>query len=461
MRVWAVNAMNSAPSGRSADACDRDCRRRSSGMLRYSSTMLLPSGVWSAIEASAASRPSVAGRVIAHRHELGRLAVADRDRAGLVQQQRVDVAGHFDRLAALGDDVGPQGPVHAGDADGRQQGADRRGNQADQQGHQRRDVGSQALAPCSLSAEIVLHVQLGIPGHRPEGDGDDQEDQREGGQHQRQGDLVGRALADGPFDQGDHAIQERLAGAGRDLDDDAVGQDARAAGHAGAVAAGLADDRGRLAGDRRFVDRGHAFDDLAVAGNDLAGLDDHPVAGLQVGGDGLLDRRRRRAGDRPASPGASCAGHRPGPCRGPRPGPWRNWRTGPSGTARRRGPAGSSTVAWPPVAQMAWIVNRMLSTVPTSTTNITGFFHWMSGRSMTNDCFRAAFSRSGANRPWRRLTAGACASRASGSALECFGHRFHDESSSESPAVLLAQRSSVPVDCLRSNQFADSGWLET
>src|SRR5208283_1601676 len=27
--------------------------------------------------------------------------------------------------------------------------------------------------------------------------------------------------------------------------------------------------------------------------------------------------------------------------------------------------------------------------VPTSTTNITGFFHWMSGRSITNDPFKA------------------------------------------------------------------------
>ncbi len=64
-----------------------------------------------------------------------------------------------------------------------------------------------------------------------------------------------------------------FAGAGGDADDDAVGQDARAAGDAGAVAAGLADDRGRLAGDGRLVDRGDAFDDLAVAGDDLAGLD--------------------------------------------------------------------------------------------------------------------------------------------------------------------------------------------
>ena len=46
-----------------------------------------------------------------------------------------------------------------------------------------------------------------------------------------------------------------------------VGKDPRAAGHAGAVAAGLADHGRRFAGDGRFVDRGHAFDDLAVAGN--------------------------------------------------------------------------------------------------------------------------------------------------------------------------------------------------
>ena len=45
-----------------------------------------------------------------------------------------------------------------------------------------------------------------------------------------------------------------------------------------AVAAGLADDRGRLAGDGRLVDAGDALDDLAVAGDDLAGLDDDEVA---------------------------------------------------------------------------------------------------------------------------------------------------------------------------------------
>jgi hypothetical protein len=44
-----------------------------------------------------------------------------------------------------------------------------------------------------------------------------------------------------------------------------------AAGHRGAVAAGLADRRGGLAGDRRLVHYGDALDDVAVAGMTLWG----------------------------------------------------------------------------------------------------------------------------------------------------------------------------------------------
>ena len=54
-----------------------------------------------------------------------------------------------------------------------------------------------------------------------------------------------------------------------------------AAGHGAAVAAGLADDRRALAGDDRFVDRRDALDDLAVAGDDVAGFADDDVAGPQ------------------------------------------------------------------------------------------------------------------------------------------------------------------------------------
>ena len=69
-------------------------------------------------------------------------------------------------------------------------------------------------------------------------------------------DLVGSLLADRTLDQGDHAVEEALAGLGRHLHDDPVGEDAGAAGHARVVAAGLADHRGALAGDGTLVDRG-------------------------------------------------------------------------------------------------------------------------------------------------------------------------------------------------------------
>ena len=93
--------------------------------------------------------------------------------------------------------------------------------------------------------------------------------------------FVGRALPNRAFNQSDHAIEKRFAGAGRNLDDNAIRKHARAAGDAGTIAAGLANDRRRFAGDRRFVDRGHAFDNLAVAGNDMSGFDDDSIAGLQ------------------------------------------------------------------------------------------------------------------------------------------------------------------------------------
>jgi hypothetical protein len=82
-----------------------------------STTTLRPSGVSSARLAScaaSASRASAAGGG----PERGRLAVAERDGAGLVEQEYVDVAGGLDRTAARGDDIRLDHPVHARDADG-------------------------------------------------------------------------------------------------------------------------------------------------------------------------------------------------------------------------------------------------------------------------------------------------------------------------------------------------------
>ena len=78
-------------------------------------------------------------------------------------------------------------------------------------------------------------------------------------------------------------------------DDEPVGQHARAAGDAAAVAAAFADHRGTFAGDRAFVDRGDAFDHFAVAGDHVAGFDQHDVVLAQRGGRHELMSWRRSA----------------------------------------------------------------------------------------------------------------------------------------------------------------------
>jgi hypothetical protein len=65
-------------------------------------------------------------------HESRRLPVAQRDGAGLVEQQRVDVPCGFHGPPGHGQHVALHQPVHAGDPDGAQQSTDRRGDEADQ-----------------------------------------------------------------------------------------------------------------------------------------------------------------------------------------------------------------------------------------------------------------------------------------------------------------------------------------
>ena len=59
------------------------------------------------------------------RHEGRGLPVAERDGAGLVEQQHVDVTGRLDGAAGGRDDVRLHHAAHAGHADRRQQAADR------------------------------------------------------------------------------------------------------------------------------------------------------------------------------------------------------------------------------------------------------------------------------------------------------------------------------------------------
>ena len=144
--------------------------------------------------------------------------VAVGDRAGLVEQDHVDVAGRLDGPAAHGQDVEAGDAVHAGDADGRQQAADGGRDEADEQRHEGHRVDDRA----------------GVGAERPQGHDRQQEDDGQAGQQDRQGDLVGRALSLGALDQGDHPVEERLAGVGGDADDEAVAGQGGAAGDAAA-----------------------------------------------------------------------------------------------------------------------------------------------------------------------------------------------------------------------------------
>ena len=78
--------------------------------------------------------------------ELDRLPVAQRDRSGLIQQQRVDVARRLHGFSAHREHVVLHHAIHSGDADGGKQAADRRGNQANEQGDQHRNGRSSAAA---------------------------------------------------------------------------------------------------------------------------------------------------------------------------------------------------------------------------------------------------------------------------------------------------------------------------
>ena len=132
--------------------------------------------------------------------ELGGLAIAEGDGAGLVEQQRVHVAGGFNGAAAHGQHVVLHEAVHAGDADGREQTADGGGDQADQQRDQHKD----------------RLRRLGVHGEGLQRDHGEQKDDGEAGEQNAERDFVGRLLPRCAFDQRDHAVEEGFAGVGGD-----------------------------------------------------------------------------------------------------------------------------------------------------------------------------------------------------------------------------------------------------
>ena len=164
-----------------------------------------------------------------HRQELGGLAVAERDRAGLVEQQHVHVARGLHGATGERQHVAAHQPVHARDPDRRQQRPDGRGDERDEQRDQRDHRGG----------------GVGELGERPQGHDHHEEDQGQAREQDPSAISFGRLAPLGALHQSDHAVEEAAARLLRDLDDDAVGEHARAAGHGAAVAAGLADHRAR------------------------------------------------------------------------------------------------------------------------------------------------------------------------------------------------------------------------
>ena len=239
-------------------------------------------------------------------------AIAERDRAGFVEQQNIDISGRFDRASAHGEHVALKQTVHAGDADGAEQAADRCRNQANQQRDQNRN-----RKDCA-----------GIDAERFQRDADEQKNERQRGEQNRERDFVRRFLAPRALHHRNHAVQKTAAFLRRDANDDAVAQHPRAASDRAAVAAALANDGRGFAGDRCFIHAGDSFDDIAVRRNDVSRFADDEIAFLQYRCGNFLFAPVCADGA-PSFPCAPCAGSLPGLCRDLPRLLRRNWQRGP------------------------------------------------------------------------------------------------------------------------------------
>src|SRR5262249_25240130 len=165
------------------------------------------------------------------------------------------------------------------------------------------------------------------------------------------------------------------------------------------VSARLPDDRGRLAGDRRFVDRRHPFGDLTVGGNDIAGLTDHEIAFGELGG--------RNPFLAPARAQSACLGVGAHPAQ----------RVGlglaaPFGD--RLGEVGEhhcqrQAERHRPGETLGWATDSAsVTSVPIKTTNITGFLAWTRGSSLRSASTAAwpRMARSNSPPPQRRPAGG-------------------------------------------------------
>jgi hypothetical protein len=216
----------------------------------------------------------VALRDAGRRPEIRRLPVAERDRAGLVEQEHVDVARSFDGAPRSRDDVRLDHAIHSRDADRREKPSDRRRNEAHEESdeHGDRDGPSRARGPHAVERE---------------GEERDRGEEKDDGQRRQKDverDLVRRFLALCALDHRDHPIEECLTRIGGHAHDDPVRQHARAGHDRAAIAARFPDDGRALARDGGFVDGRGPFDDFAVAWNVVARFDQHEMALPERGG---------------------------------------------------------------------------------------------------------------------------------------------------------------------------------
>ena len=209
LRICAAVEVDAAHARLGGERDERRRRARASSRPRRpycsfaSTTIERPSGVSSASEASCAASASSCSRHAGDRDELGRLPVAERDRAGLVEQQRVHVAGRLDRPAGHRQHV----VLHQRDPC-------------------RRCRWPTAAPPIvvgirqtsSATSTVIATAALPAVDRRTAASVTtaSRKMMRQAGQQDVERDLVRRLLPLGALDQRDHPVEERLAGIRRD-----------------------------------------------------------------------------------------------------------------------------------------------------------------------------------------------------------------------------------------------------
>ncbi len=209
--------------------------------------------------------------------EFDGLPIAESDRPGFVQQKHVHIPGSLNGSTAHGKNIMLNQPVDARNADGAKKAADGGGHQA----YEKSDKDGYGKQRMRIQAE-------GLEGrhHYDEKDG-------EGSKKNGESDFIGRLLPLGAFDQVDHMVHEALAGIGGHPDGDPIGENAGASGYRAPVASRLTDHGRRLARDGRLIHTCRPFNDFAVSGDHLAGLNnDNVVLSQRLGRNSLCSAAR-------------------------------------------------------------------------------------------------------------------------------------------------------------------------